>query len=98
MPDRIIRAQPHKPAKQHVVVQLLQQQPLGADPVERLQQRGQWQLLRLQRWPPFRGVELAEGGIEPIKRLLGQLPDLSPRLTARDPLHDRQVIDRQVID
>ena len=36
MPDRIIRAEPHKPAEQQVVVQLLQQQPLRTDPVERL--------------------------------------------------------------
>ena len=28
MPDRIIRAEAHKPAEQQVVVQLLQQQPL----------------------------------------------------------------------
>ena len=41
MPDRIIRAQTHKPTEQQVVVQLLQQKPLGADAVERLQQRGQ---------------------------------------------------------
>ncbi len=45
VPDRIIWAQTHKPAKQQVVVQLLQQQPLRADPVEGLQQRGQEQLL-----------------------------------------------------
>jgi len=93
MPDRIIRAQPHKPAKQRVVVQLLQQQPLGADPIERLQQRGLWQLIRRHRWPPFRGIELAEGGIEPIKRLIGQLPDRPPWLAGRDPLLDRQVLD-----
>ncbi len=28
VPDRIIRAQPHKPAEQQVVVELLQQKPL----------------------------------------------------------------------
>ena len=67
MPDRIIRAQAHKPAEQQVVVQLLEQQPLGADPVERLQQRGQKQLLRKYRGPAFCGVELTEGGIEPIE-------------------------------
>ena len=38
-PDRIIRVQTHKPAEQQVVVRLLQQQPLRADPVERLQGR-----------------------------------------------------------
>ena len=41
MPDRIIGAQSDKPAEQQVVVELLQQQPFGADPIKRLQQRGQ---------------------------------------------------------
>lgn len=38
VPDRFVRAQDHKPNEQQVVVELLQQQPLRADPVERLQQ------------------------------------------------------------
>ena len=46
MPDHIVGAQAHKPAEQQVLVEVLQQQPLGADPIERLQQRGQQQLLR----------------------------------------------------
>ena len=52
-PDRIIWAQAHKPAEQQVVVELLQQQPLRADAIERLQQRGQQQLLRRHRWSSF---------------------------------------------
>jgi hypothetical protein len=91
MPDRIIRAQAHKPAEQQVVVQLLQQQPLGADPVERLQQRGQQQLLGRHRGPTFCGVERAKGGIEPIEGLIRQFPDPPQRMTGRDPLLDRHV-------
>lgn len=53
MSDRIIRAQTDKPAEQQVVVELLQQQPLRADPVERLKQRGQDQLLRWNGGPAF---------------------------------------------
>ena len=49
--NRIIRAQAYKPAEQHVVVEFLHHQPLGADPVERLQQRGQQQLLGRLRPP-----------------------------------------------
>jgi hypothetical protein len=45
VPDRIIRTEPHKPAEQQVVVELLQQKALRSDPVEGLQQRGQQQLL-----------------------------------------------------
>jgi len=53
VPDRIIRAQAHKPAEQQVVVELLQQEALRSDPIERLQQRGQQQLLGRHRWPSF---------------------------------------------
>ena len=91
VPDRIIRAQAHKPAVKQVVVQLLEQQPLGANPVERLQQRGQQQLLRRHRGPAFCGVELTEGGIEPIEGLIRQLPDPPQRMAGRDPLLDRHV-------
>ena len=38
VPDRIVGAQAHKPAEQQVVVELLQQQSLGTDPIELLQQ------------------------------------------------------------
>jgi hypothetical protein len=88
VPDRIIRAQAHKPAEQQVVVQLLQQQPLGSDPVERLQQRGQQQLLRRHRGPTFCCVQLTKGGIEPIEGLIGQLSDPPQRMAGRDPLLD----------
>ena len=53
MPDQVVGAQTGKPLKQEVVVELLQQQTLRADPIERLQQRGQQQLLRRHRWPAF---------------------------------------------
>ncbi len=45
VPDRIVGTQADKPAEQQVVVELLQPKPLRSDPVERLQQRGQQQLL-----------------------------------------------------
>ena len=38
VPDHIVGTEAHKPAEQQVVVELLQQPPLGANPVERLQQ------------------------------------------------------------
>ncbi len=91
VPDRIIRAEPHKPAKQQVVVELLQQKALGADPVERLQKRDQQQLLRRHRWPAFCRVQRAEGGIESIKGLIRQFSDPPQRMAGRDPLLDRYV-------
>jgi hypothetical protein len=91
MPDRIIRTEAHEPAEQQVVVQLLQQQPLRANPVERLQQRGQQELLRRHRGPAFCGIQLTEGGIEAIKGLIGQFPDPPERMTVRDPILNRHV-------
>jgi hypothetical protein len=46
--------------------------PLRADPVERLQQLVQQQLLRATRGPGFCGVQLTEGGIESIEGLIRQ--------------------------
>jgi hypothetical protein len=91
MPDRIFKAETHEPAEQQVVVELLQQQSLRADAVEHLQQRGQQQLLGRHRWPAFCGGELAEGGIQSIKGLIGQLADPPQRMTCRDPILDRDV-------
>ena len=91
MPDRIVWAQAHEPAEQQVVVELLQQQPLRTDPIERLQQRSQQQLLRWNRWTPFQGIQPAEGGIEPIKSLIRQLANPPERMAGRDPLFDRDV-------
>jgi hypothetical protein len=90
-PDRIIRAQAHEPVEQQVVVELIQQKPLRADPVERLQQRGQQQLFRRHRGPAFCGVQLTEGGIESIESLIRQLPDPPQRMAGRDPLLDRHL-------
>lgn len=36
VPDRIVWAQPHKPAKQQILIELLQPQALRADPKESL--------------------------------------------------------------
>ena len=91
MPDRIVGAQSDKPAEQQVVVELLQQQAFGADPIERLQQRGQQQLLRWNRWTAFQGIQPAEGGIESIKSLIRQPANPPERMTRRDPLLDRDV-------
>jgi hypothetical protein len=91
MPDRIIGILIEKPAEEQVVLQLLQQKPLAADAVERLQERGQQQLLGRHRWPGFCGVQRTEGGVEPIKGLIGQLPDPPERVAGRNPLLDGHV-------
>ena len=53
MPNRIVGAQAQKPGEQQVVVELLKQQPLGAHPVESLQQRGQQELIWRHRGVAF---------------------------------------------
>ncbi len=45
MPNRIIRVEADEPAEQQVVVELLDQHPLRANTVDRLQQQGQQLLL-----------------------------------------------------
>ena len=91
MPDRIVGAQSDKPEEQQVVVELLKQQALGADPTESLHKRGQQQLLRWNRWTAFQGIQPAEGGIESIKSLILQPANPPERMTRRDPLLERDV-------
>ncbi len=55
--ERLVRVQTHKPTKLQVVVELLSQHPLGANAVDR-------------RGPTALGIQLAEGGVEPIKSLI----------------------------
>ena len=86
MPDRIVGVEADKPAEQQVVIQLLDQHPLGSNPVDRLQQQGQQQLFRRDRGSTALRVELAEGGIEPIEGLIRQPPHLAQRMRGRDPV------------
>jgi len=72
-------------------VQLLQQNPLRADAFERVQQRGQKQLLRRYRRTAFCGVELTEVGIESIEGLIRQSADPPQRMTGWNPLLNRHV-------
>ncbi len=56
------------------MVQLLKQQPHGANAVERLRERGEQKLIGQRRWPTFCGVVLTNGEIDPIERLIRQFP------------------------
>jgi hypothetical protein len=95
MPDRIIRAQAHKPTKQQALVELLQQQTLRADAEKRLHQSGQQQLFRRNRGPIFCGIQRTEGGIESIRgqiRRSGWLAGMRPSIETlenREPLRSR---------
>jgi hypothetical protein len=63
MPKGIFRVQTLEATEQQVVIELLDQHPLGADAVDRLQQQGQQQLQRGNRRPTALGIQLEEGGL-----------------------------------
>ena len=83
-PDRVVHAEPHEPAKQQVVIQLLHQLPLAADRVQGLQQQGPQQLLRRNRRPAEVRVQRAEPRRDPLQ---GAVRDLADRRAADDPRH-----------
>jgi hypothetical protein len=64
VPHRIVRAEPDEPAKEQVVVDLLDQQPLRTDGVKHLQQQGPQNILRRNREPPRGRVLLVESGAQ----------------------------------
>ena len=76
MPNGIVRVEADKPAEQQVVVELLNQQPLRANAIDRLQQQGQQQLLRRDRGPATLRVKPTEVGVETVQSLVSQPPHL----------------------
>ena len=66
MPVGIVGVEADKPPEQQVVVELLNQHPLGSDAVDRLQHQWQQHLLRRYGGPAALRVQPAEGGVEPI--------------------------------
>ena len=52
VPNPIVHAQSHEPAKQQVVIDLLHQQSLGTNRKEHLQQKRSQNVLRRYRRPP----------------------------------------------
>lgn len=66
MPNGIVRIKPQKPGEQQVVVDLLNQQPLRANTMDRLQQ-GQQQLFRWDRGPATLRVKPTEVGVKTLQ-------------------------------
>ena len=83
IPDRLIDRQPHEPAKQQVVIQLLAQQPLASDRVQNLQRRGSHQPLRRDRGAAFTGVDPIKVPAHARQRLIQQRLDAAQRMCRR---------------
>ena len=100
VPHRIVHPEPHEPAVEQVVVELLHQQPLGADREERLQQSRPQQPLRRDRIPSRVRVELVELRIQARQTSLTMLPDRTQRMPRRHPrldVHVREQLPRLLV-
>ena len=90
-PDRVVHPEPHEPAKQHAVVDLLHQQPLAAYRVEGLQQQGPQQLLGRNRGPADLRVHRRKPRRQRGQGLVRQAPDRPQRVVGPHPLLRRQI-------
>src|SRR5260370_24034094 len=80
VPDRIVDVEPHKPAKQEVIIELLHQKPLAAHRVQHLQQQRAQKLLRRNRRPPAAGVDRVEAPRRLLKGRVHHYSDGSQRV------------------
>jgi hypothetical protein len=97
VPNPIIHRQPHEPAKQQVVVQLLAQQSLGADRVQHLQYQSPHQALRRNRFTTAFGVNPIKVCAHRLKRLVQQRAHPAQRMRARHPLLYRDVAEEPTL-
>ena len=96
IPHALIQTEPDEPAKQQVVVQLLDQQALAAHTVEHLQQQGAQQLLGRNGRPPDGRVQLREAWPQPDQRRVRHLSNRSQRMIARHALFGRHVTEQEI--
>ena len=85
MPDRIVDPEPHEPAEQEIVVELLDQQPFRAHRVKRRQQQRPQQPLGCDRGPAQMRVQRLELARQRAQRLVDHRPDQSQRVIRRHP-------------
>ena len=94
IPHRLIDAHPHEPAKHQVVVELLHELSLAANRVDHLQQRGPDQALRRNRGAAIIGVDLVEGGVQMLERLVDNPAHLANRVVGGNPLLQRHIAEQ----
>jgi hypothetical protein len=83
---RLVQLQVQKPATQQIVGELLAQQPLAANRIQRHQQRGFEQPLRWNRRPPQEAVHLVEDHRQLLEHGIHQLLDAPQRMLLGNPL------------
>jgi hypothetical protein len=86
IPYRVLDAQPDKPAEQQIMVDPLDQLPLRADRIERLQQQGAQQPLRRDRLAAERRIELLKLARQRFERGIGDRANHPQRVIRPDPL------------
>src|ERR1700675_3272111 len=97
IPDRLVHLHPHKPPKQQVVLQLLDQHALAAYGIEDLQQQRPQQPLGRYRWPPHVRVQLRKPRRHLFQNLIHHLADRSQRMIRRDSLLWRNVAEHSLL-
>jgi hypothetical protein len=98
VPHRVVHAQAHEPAEQQVVVQLLDQLPLRADRVKRLQQKRMQHILGRDRGSARGRVQLVELSIQRLEHAIRQSADLAQRMIRRNTLLQRQIAEHTVLN
>jgi hypothetical protein len=85
VPNSIVDAQSHEPAKQQVSVEPLHQLPLGAHGIKGLQQHCPQQPFRRDRRPTRPGIKRGEIQRQCRKGCIGDLTDHPQRMVAPNP-------------
>ena len=83
--------QPHGPAVEQIVIQLLHQLPFRANAVEYLQKQSAEQMLRRDRGTPLAGVEPPKAPVQFAQNLAHKRPNLPQRMVLRHPRLGRNV-------
>jgi hypothetical protein len=91
IPHGVIHVQPHEPAEEQVVGQLLHQLPFAADGIQQLHQQGAQELLRGNRGAPRARIQPVELGRQPAQDVVDHLPDRPQRMIRRHPLLGREI-------
>jgi hypothetical protein len=91
VPDRVVHRQADEPPEQQIEVELLHQQPLAPDAVERLQQQGAQQLLRRDRGTADAGVHSVEGWRQLGQDRVDHRPHRPERVVSGHALLERHV-------